>query len=447
MTNLRSPSVAGDAAAGPRMAVVAAVAFLTAVNVVKYVHRQAPYALLPLIQADLGLADYQLGALASAFMAAYVVAALPLGWLASRGSRWRWIAGSAAAWSLATLGSGWCGGLWSLVAARCATGGAQAGYGAVAPAAVADGFPGRGRGTALALYSTAIPLGSALGYVAAGRLGLAVGWRACLMLLALPGLALACAALVLSRSRRENRSPDGGAGPAPAAANAFPDGAADARPPASTAPAACRDYRALFGIPSFAAGTFAMALMTFALGGMAVWMPMFFVRVRGLDVSRAGDLFGAVTAGAGLLGIALGGWLAERRSRDFGKAYFLVAGWGMLAGLPLAVAAVLVRDLRLSLALLFAAEFLVFLYMGPLNAVVASVTSPDKRTLAFAANIFVVHAVGDTLSPAAIGAASDALGLRTALVLALSCLAPAAGLCLWGAGHYDQDSQQACAVG
>ncbi|MBI5882520.1 MAG: MFS transporter [Elusimicrobia bacterium] len=404
-------------------------ATMAAINAAKYVHRQAPYALLPFIQKDLGLTDFQTGLTATTFMTAYIAAALPLGWLASRGSRQGWIAVPCALWSLAVAGTGWCAGLWGLLAARAATGAAQAGFGSAAPSFVADHHPPERRPLALAFYSAAIPLGSALGYVLAGRLGHAWGWRTALAVLGLPGLAFAASAWLLPDARAS--------GPRSAAVLLARRG------PEAPDAAGAATYKALMRIPSYAACTFAMALTTFALGGFAVWMPTFFVRFRGFGISGASDLFGGVTAGAGLLGIVLGGWLSGRLSRGSGRWLFLVSGWGMLAGLPLGMGALLAPDPRVGTALLFAAQTLVFLYMGPLNAVVASVAEESLRPLAFAANIFIVHAFGDAMSPAIIGAVSDAWGLRAALLLALVLLAPAAGLCFWGARHYEHATQKA----
>ncbi|MFA6316682.1 MAG: MFS transporter [Elusimicrobiota bacterium] len=398
------------------------------VNAAKYVHRQAPYGLLPLIQSDLALTDLQAGLTASAFMAAYILAALPLGWLASRGCRQAWIAWPFGISSLAVAGAGLCSGLGGFVASRAAAGACQAGFGSAAPSFIAEHHPGRIRPLALALYSAAIPLGSALGYVLSGRFGSLWGWRTSLAVLGLPGVVLAVAARFLP-------SPVGTV-PAPT----LPGTSAEGR--RGSAMPALKTYLALLRIPSYSACTFAMALATFAIGGFGVWMPTFFTR-RGFGVSDAATMFGGITLGAGLLGILLGGWLSGRLARVSGRWLFLVSGLGMLAALPLGLGALLAPDLRVGAALLFSAQTLVFLYMGPLNAIVASVAGAAQRPLAFAANIFIVHAFGDAVSPSLIGAASDAWGLTFALALALAMLAPAAGLCFWGARHYSHDAQTA----
>jgi predicted MFS family arabinose efflux permease len=113
---------------------------------------------------------------------------------------------------------------------------------------------------------------------------------------------------------------------------------------------------------------------------------------------------------------------------------------GYAAGLPLAAAALLTPSPRLCVAAMFLAEFFLFLNMGPVNAVIVSVTRPQARSMAFAANILVIHALGDALSPTLIGLGSDRWGLAPALLSACGALALAAGFCFWGLRHYDADS-------
>jgi predicted MFS family arabinose efflux permease len=71
-----------------------------------------------------------------------------------------------------------------------------------------------------------------------------------------------------------------------------------------------------------------------------------------------------------------------------------------------------------SIGAMFFAEFFLFLNTGPLNTVIVNVTSPAVRAMAFAVNIFFIHALGDAISPAILGWLSDLWGLRNALMLA-----------------------------
>jgi hypothetical protein len=78
--------------------------------------------------------------------------------------------------------------------------------------------------------------------------------------------------------------------------------------------------------------------------------------------------------------------------------------------------------------------------MGPLNGVIVAVTAAPVRSMAFAANIFVIHALGDAVSPTIIGAISDAAGLKPALLFAMAFMGLSGLICLWGARHVEADT-------
>jgi predicted MFS family arabinose efflux permease len=396
-------------------------AVLFVINLFNYIDRQVLYALLPLIKEEFRVSDAFLGALASAFMLVYMCAAPPIGWLADRTRRVLWIAGGLAAWSAATVFSGLSRSYAQLFCARAAVGVGESCYGSVSPAFVAEHFPPERRGGVLAIFSMAIPVGSALGYVLGGWIGGTLGWRSAFFLLGAPGLLLTLFALKL----KDPRSPQQRA----------------AKPPS------LREYAALYANRSYLASTLAMTSMTFCLGALAVWMPTFFVRTWGLDVARAGMLFGGVTVAGGLAGSLLGGWLGDRLLRRTPKAYFLVSGAGLLLAMPAAWAALTASSLPAALAATFLAEGLAFLNMGPLNGVIVAVTVPAVRSMAFAANIFVIHALGDALSPTLVGKGSDLWSLKASLLLSTIFLGLAGALCFWGARHVHADTQEASHAG
>src|SRR6202022_3416734 len=71
------------------------------------------------------------------------------------------------------------------------------------------------------------------------------------------------------------------------------------------------EYLAILKTPSFLFNTFGQAAATCAPGAYAVWGATFYVRVRGMNPAEAGKSLGVLTAIAGLVGIALGTWLAD----------------------------------------------------------------------------------------------------------------------------------------
>jgi sugar phosphate permease len=192
--------------------------------------------------------------------------------------------------------------------------------------------------------------------------------------------------------------------------------------------------------------TAAMTAMTFALGGLAAWLPTYFIRAHGLSLAAANAAIGAVTVVAGVGGTLLGGWLGDRLLRRTRKAYFLLSGWGLLLSVPGAVLAIAATDPWLAFAAIFVAEVLVFLNTGPLNALIVAVTPPGIRARAFGLNIFAIHAFGDALSPALLGFVSDLTNLSTALVLPAFFLGMAGLICFWGARGLQSDLSAAAAA-
>ena len=380
-----------------------ALGLLLAVNLLNYIDRQVLFAVFPLIKIDLHLSDTALGFLGSAFMLSYLLFAPLFGWLGDRWSRTRLASGGLVIWSLATALAGIAPGYRTLLAARATVGIGEASFGTVSPGLVADYFPKERRGQILAWFYVAIPVGSALGYLLGGVLGQRYGWHAAFLLVGLPGLLLAIPIALL-------RTPPRGGDDAPHPAVVHPLSGGEGK-------RASAGYAALFKNRTFVCNTLAMAAMTFAIGGLAQWIPSFLYRVHSLDVARGNMLFGATTVLAGILGTLAGGWLGDRWQKKSGKGYLLVSGWGFLIGTPFAAWAILAPELTSCMSAIFIAEFFLFLNTGPLNTVIINVTNPAVRAMAFAVNIFFIHALGDAVSPSILGWLSDQWGLRSALLI------------------------------
>lgn len=368
-----------------------ALGLLLTINLLNYIDRQVLFAVFPLIKADLQLTDTALGFLGSAFMLSYLLIAPLFGWLGDRYSRTMLASGGLVVWSLATVLSGFAPGYRSLLAARATVGVGEASFGTISPGLIADFFPKERLGQILAWFYVAIPVGSALGYLFGGLLGQHYGWHTAFLMVGLPGLLLAVPLALL-------RSP--------------PRGGAEVQLQREGT-----GYGSLFRNRSFVLNTVAMAAMTFAIGGLAQWIPSFLHRSHGLDVAHGNTLFGITTVVAGILGTLAGGWLGDRWQKKSGKGYLLISGWGFLLGTPFAVWSILAPGLTGCITAMFCAEFFLFLNTGPLNTVIINVTNPAVRAMAFAINIFCIHALGDAISPTILGWLSDQWGLRGALLI------------------------------
>ena len=384
-----------------------ALGLLLAVNLLNYIDRQVLFAVFPLIKLDLHLTDTELGFLGSAFMLSYLLLAPLFGWIGDHWSRVKLATGGLVVWSLATALAGFAPGYRTLLAARATVGVGEASFGTVSPGLLADFFPKELRGRILSWFYVAIPVGSAFGYLLGGVLGHRFGWHAAFLMVGLPGLILAIPIGLL-------RTP--------------PRGGDDAAP-RTGAKKVSSGYSSLFRNRSFVCNTIAMATMTFAIGGLAQWIPSFLYRVHSLDVEKANTLFGATTVLAGIAGTLIGGWLGDRWQKKSSKGYLLISGWGFLIGTPFAAWAILAPTLTGCMTAIFVAEFFLFLNTGPLNTVILNVTSPTIRAMAFAVNIFFIHALGDAISPSILGWLSDQWGLRSALLVTPAAMALAGVFC------------------
>jgi hypothetical protein len=117
----------------------------------------------------------------------------------------------------------------------------------------------------------------------------------------------------------------------------------------------------------------------------------------------------------------------------------------MLLGFPF-VLLVLVVDFPYAWLFVFLASFCLFFNTGPTNTILANVTHPSVRATGFALNIFVIHALGDAVSPSVIGfinglSQSDGRSNMNVGFLVVSAMFVVAGLLwLWGARYLERDT-------
>lgn len=260
---MTAPAIAAtQEAAGPTSPLPgarSALILLLAINLFNYIDRQVLAAVLPKIEQtfvpDDPFAKTKMGWLTTAFLVSYMVLAPVFGWLGDRMSRWLLVSTGVILWSIASGASGLAETYFLLLATRCFVGVGEAAYGPTAPTLISDMYPIKMRGRVLAWFYMAIPVGGALGYVLGGAMAdTALGWRWAFYLVVPPGLLLG----LLCMAHREP---------------------ARGQVETSTADAArdigWRDYLVLARIPSYRLNTLGMTAMTFAVGGIAVWMPTY----------------------------------------------------------------------------------------------------------------------------------------------------------------------------
>ena len=384
---------------------------LTAINLLNYLDRYLVPPLVTPLKGAMALSDEQVGWLWPAFMLVYMVTAPAFGAWGDRGSRRRPIALGVFIWSLATVLSGFARSYPQLLGARALVGIGEAAYVAIAPALLADCFPVSARGRVYSVLNMAIPVGAALGYILGGLIGQHYGWRAAFFLCGAPGALLAAAVLAI---------------PDP------PRGVQEGAPP--SAPSAERGsafagYLSLMRRAPYMLVVLGYAAYTFGLGGLGFWMPVFLERVRGVAAQVATRDFGEVVVVTGIVGTLVGGWLGDYCLKRSRQGYLWFAAIVTLAAVPCACVALTAPEPRVYYPAIIAAELLLFMSTGPINAAIANIVSPLERASAMALCMFLIHLLGDVPSPPLIGHLSDASSLGRAVLVVP--VAIAAGGLVW----------------
>src|SRR5215467_14748635 len=158
------------------------------INVLNYADRYVLPAILPKIQADLGLTPIQEGLLGSSFLLVYALATLPLGVWADRSSRKNIVALCVGIWSIATVLAGFSRNFVQLFSVRAILGIGEAGYAPASLSLLGDFFSRERRGRILSYWSSGTLLGAAIGFTLGGLVADALGWRWAFFVVGIPGL-------------------------------------------------------------------------------------------------------------------------------------------------------------------------------------------------------------------------------------------------------------------
>lgn len=270
--------------------------------------RQIFSVVLPLIREDLGLTDAELGLIASALVWTYGLLVPVAGFLGDRFSRKNIIAISLIFWSVATLSTGFCATLIQFVLLRgVATGGGEAFYAPSANALISQHHT-KTRSFALSLHQSAVYIGIILSGVIAGYVGETYGWQKAFFVFGAFGILVGI--VVFMRLQK------------------------DVPEMTETQPEILKTAGVIFRKPTAVLLTLGFACMVFVNVGYLTWMPSFIATKFNLSLAQAGfnSLFyhhvGAI------IGVVIGGKLADTLSLKDRKARLLVQGIALLLASP-----------------------------------------------------------------------------------------------------------------
>ncbi|MCM8731627.1 spinster family MFS transporter [Hephaestia sp. GCM10023244] len=370
------------------------------------------------IKRDLGLADWQLGALSGlSFALLYSVAALPIARFADRSNRVHVVGVAILVWSFFTAACGAASNFLQMLVLRLGVGIGEAGGAPPSQSLIADRFPPHKRSGALAIFAIGAPIGAAVGLIAGGMLEGLIGWRWTMVCAGVPGLLIG--ALVLTTLRD----------------------------PGHSAPREGEAVSSLFvalvmllSRRTFLLMALGSALLSFCNYGAMAFAGSYYLRNHMAELTQIGAMIGQTPLGViglglglfgaagGALGALVGGRLGDRLGTHSLRALALIPAAGSLLGTISYVAMFSVPSAAASLIIFAAAAFFTSLWYGPGTLAIQRLAGTRMKATALAVALFLNSAIGLSLGPLLIGAASDALapglgageGLRIGILIGMS---------------------------
>ncbi|MBV8880028.1 MAG: MFS transporter [Planctomycetaceae bacterium] len=386
-----------------------ALAVIFFANFLSYLDRQVVSALEHQLKHAFHLNTREFGYVGSAFTVGYMVFAPIVGFLIARHRRPRIFALCVIVWSIATICSGIAPNKYTLYATRFSIGAGEAGCLVIGPTLLSDYFPQEVRGRILSLFFLALPLGGATGYIAGAQINELWGWKAAFYIAGAPGFLVA--ALIWNLID-----------PTPSGVPADPHHpqVKGIRPYFDL----LRNRTLLFIILAQAfAVIFLQPFLHFGVG--------FFEEERHLTKKAATLGLASLALIAGALGNALSGFIGDRLAKTRKGAYALLAAVAFLTGLPFMVAGFTLEQRALFFPALGFGAFCYFLCMPAVNTQIANSVAPEKRAMAYALAVFILHCLGDTAALPIFGQVSDMVGgKKTAFTIFSFALLLASVSCL-----------------
>ncbi|MEQ1888011.1 MAG: MFS transporter [Alphaproteobacteria bacterium] len=392
---------------------------LTVVYVFNFVDRQILSILMQPIKEEMQLSDTALGFLSGiSFALFYATLGIPIARLADRSSRVTIISISLALWSFMTALCGLAQNFWQLLAARTLVAVGEAGSGPSSHSLIADYVPLETRSSALAIYSTGIPIGLLFGFLIGGFLEDIYGWRVAFMAVGVPGVVLA---VIVRLTLREPRR-----------------GHADGNFQGTDAvqPKLREVVQTLWKRKSFRHLAVGVGVQAIAGYGVVQWVPSFLHRSYQMSSSEIGLALAIIIGIGGAIGTASGGYIADHLARRDIRWQLWVAVLGAGVAAPFSFGIYLSDTAFATLAWFVFPVIVSNAYLGPAYAMTQALAPIRMRAMAAAILLFIGSLIGLGLGPQLVGILSDLLypsyaeeSLRYALLIVSMAY-------FWAAAHY-----------
>jgi len=371
------------------------------------------------VKAEFELSDGEVGMLyGMAFAVPYILSGLVFATVIDRCNRRNLLATIVICWSTLTAICGLAVSYTMLFVARMGVGAATGGSSPTALSMIADIFPRDRRATAVGVFYIAGPLGYTASVLLGGAATAHWGWRAAFMLASVPGICFALLALTTMKEPPRGQHDE-------ASTEAIPE------------PIGLRNaWQHVVTNRGMLSLGLAALLLAASHSAILGWMPSLLIREHHFTVATGGIAMGPISGIAGVIAMAVSGWLSDRLAFRDRRWPMWLAALSAVATLTLGVLMISIAGDSSMLTVMFAYFFAAGLYIGPLYGAWLNHAPPHNRAAVIALLIIVITLMGG-VGPYMGGLLSDAFGgphsLRAALSSLLSLNAISAGLILYAA--------------
>jgi predicted MFS family arabinose efflux permease len=366
------------------------VTVLFAINILNFYDRHVPGALVEPMRREFHLNDTQIGLLGSAFVWMYAIVGVPLGRIADSWSRKNLLTWGVVIWASLTASAAFATNYTVLLFSRVGVGVGEATCAPSATSWLGDLFPPGKRSRVLALFMLGVPVGAALSFFLSGALAQAFGWRAAMVLAAMPAVLLVPALLKMHEPER---------------------GASETQKSLAHG-----SMWKVLQIPTLWWIIASGALLNFNMYAIGTFLPAFLSRVHGLSLARSGIATGVVYLIGGVSGGLTAGFLGDSVFYRRKDGRMLGAAMFALVGVPLACVGILQPAGSLYLAIAFLALTYAALttYYGFVYSAIQDIVAPNQRGTTMAIYFMAMYLCGASFGPLLTGRLSDVLARRAA---------------------------------
>ena len=388
---------------------------LSLVNLVDQVDMAILRGVLPILEDEWSLSDFQLGLLGFAFIFVNTIATIPAGWLADRVRRTRLMGWTLVSWSGLIALSATAVNYWNLVGARAVMGIGQSIDDPASTSLIGDYYPPQMRARAFSWQQVSMFIGGGIGLALGGLVGSAFGWRWAFAIVGMPGSIVAFMVFRMREPRRgEADLPDD---------QAFPEEhEAPPRPPVRELATQMRaelwaELKMIFGIRTMRYILVGVSALLFTVAGVGYWLAVFHERYSGMTLTQATAATAVVLGLGGAIGTIGGGWLADRSYLKGPSGRIVMSVWSAIGCTTLFGISFSVRNVPACLFLQFLGLTVGAGAVPALRASMLDVVPADNRGIGTSAFALATAVFGNAMAPPLVGLLSDLTSLVTAFYI------------------------------